>query len=78
MTRGYLQIIEGEWIEPTRKGFIEQCCDCGLVHIIDFAVIDKRTKKRVPFVAVQFKLRVDRRKTSASRRKLKFTKDDDA
>lgn len=77
MTRGYMQIVEGDWIEPAKKGFVDQCCDCGLVHVIDFEVIDKRTRKPVPYVAVQFKLKVDRRKTAASRRKLKFTKESD-
>jgi hypothetical protein len=76
MTKGYMQIEEGDWIEPTRKAFIDQCCDCGLVHVIDFAVVDKRTREPVPYVAVQFKLKIDRRKTAASRRKLKFTKDE--
>jgi hypothetical protein len=77
MTKGYEQIVEDEWIAPQRKGFIDQCCDCGLVHIISFAVVDKRTRKDVPYVEVQFKLKVDRRKTAASRRKLKFSKEKD-
>lgn len=75
MTKGYMQIVEGEWIEPTQNGFIDQCCDCCLVHVIDFAVVDRRTKEKIPNVTVQFKLRVDRRKTAASRRKLKFSKE---
>ena len=75
MTKGYQQIVEGEWIEPSRKGFIDQCCDCHLVHVIDFEVVDKN-KKKIPGATVQFKLRVDRRKTAASRRKLKFSKDE--
>lgn len=76
VTKGYQQIHDGEWIEPSRKGFVDQCCDCHLVHIIDFAVVDKKTREPVKGVTVQFKLRVDRRRTAASRRKLKFTKDD--
>ena len=75
MTKGYMQIVEGEWIEPTHQGFVDQCCDCHLVHVIDFAVVDRRTKEKIPNAAVQFKLKVDRRKTAASRRKLKFSKD---
>lgn len=74
MTKGYQQIHEGEWIEPRRKGFVDQCCACGLTHVIDFAVVDK-DKKKVSGVTVQFRLRIDRRKTSASRRKLKFSKE---
>lgn len=76
MTRGYMQINENEWIEPKRKGFIDQCCSCGLTHIIDFAVVDK-DKNKIRGATVQFKLRIDERKTAASRRKLKFTKDND-
>lgn len=76
MTKGYMQIVDGEWIEPIHGGFIDQCCDCHLVHIIKYAVIDRKTRKQVRHVAVQFKLVVDRRKTAASRRKLKFTKDE--
>lgn len=71
-----MQIVEGEWIEPTKHGFIDQCCDCALVHVIDFEVVDRRTKEKIPHAAVQFKLKVDRRKTAASRRKLKFSKDE--
>ena len=75
MTRGYMQIHTDEWIEPSRKAFVDQCCDCGLTHVTDFAVVD-RDGNEVPGVTVQFKRRVDRRKTSASRRKLKFAKDE--
>jgi hypothetical protein len=75
MTKGYLQIEEGTWYEPRRKAFVDQCCDCGLTHVTDFAVVDKEGNE-VPGVTVQFKRKVDRRKTSASRRKLKFSKDD--
>jgi hypothetical protein len=77
VTKGYMQIVEGDWIEPSRKGFVDQCCDCALVHVIDFAVVDRRTKAPIPNALVQFKLRIDRRKTAASRRKLKFNKESD-
>jgi Zn-finger protein len=77
MTKGYQQIIVGEWIEPTHGEFIDQCCDCCLVHVYKFAVIDKGTREPVTGVQVQFKVRVDRRRTAASRRKLKFSKEKD-
>lgn len=76
MTRGYRQIFEGEWVEPTKRGFVHQCCDCNLVHVTDYRVVDKGGTA-IPWARVEFKLRVDRRKTAASRRKLKFTKDDE-
>ena len=31
---------EGEWIEPVLVGYKFACCDCGLVHNIDFSVAD--------------------------------------
>jgi len=70
MTRGYQQIVDGEWIEPTRK-YIDQCCDCGLTHKYTFAVVDA-DKQPIKGATIQMKLVVDRRATAASRRKLKF------
>ena len=29
---------EGEWHEPVHDGYLMECCDCGLVHRVDFAV----------------------------------------
>ena len=75
MTRGYMQIEEGDWIEPQHGKFVDQCCDCHLVHVMKFAVIDRKTRKAVTGVQVQFKLKIDRRRTAASRRKLKFSKE---
>lgn len=65
--RGYLQIVEGEWIAPVKRGFVHQCCDCALVHVTDYAIEEGR---------VQFRTRVDRRLTAAARRKFNFTKED--
>lgn len=35
----YKQIMAGEWARPTMKGHKMMCCDCGLVHQVDFKVI---------------------------------------
>lgn len=67
MTRGYEQIHEGEWVEPVRKGFSHQCCDCALTHRTDYRVVKGK---------IQFRVVIDRRATAASRRKLKFSKED--
>ena len=37
-------LVEGEngwseWIAPVMDGFDMECCDCGLVHTIEFAVL---------------------------------------
>lgn len=36
----------GEWIYPIPHGYIMECCDCGLQHRIDFAVVRKGKTKR--------------------------------
>lgn len=35
----YTQVHSGEWVQPTRKGYKMECCDCGLVHTVDFRII---------------------------------------
>jgi Zn-finger protein len=77
MTRGYMQIETDEWIEPQHGEFVDQCCDCGLTHVMKFAVINRKTRKEIPGAQVQFRLKIDRRRTAASRRKLKFSKEKD-
>ena len=37
----FTQVNSGEWVYPTRKGYLMKCCDCGLVHSIDFDLIKK-------------------------------------
>ena len=37
---------EGEWIQPIEIGYKLRCCDCGLVHNIDFRVKNKRVQFR--------------------------------
>ena len=34
----YADITPGEWITPRRKGYKLACCDCGLVHEVNFRV----------------------------------------
>ena len=38
---------EGKWIQPVDKGYKLCCCDCGLVHSIDFRIKDGRVQFRV-------------------------------
>jgi hypothetical protein len=36
---------DNEWLHPKQKGFLMGCCDCGLVHKVDFrVVVDKKGK----------------------------------
>jgi len=58
----YEEGVEGEWVQPTRKGYKFSCCDCGLVHRLDF-----RTKKK----HIQFRVFRDNRSTGQIRRWMK-------
>lgn len=49
-----------EWIEPILKGYKLACCDCGLVHNMNF-----RIRKKY----LQFQAQRNERATSAKRRK---------
>jgi len=31
---------ENEWIKPIMENYKAECCDCGLVHEIDFRVVE--------------------------------------
>ena len=76
MVTKYEQIYDGEWFQPKRKGFKDQCCDCGLVHTIDFVIVDEN-KKQQPLPkgwAIQLRARRNNRATAAIRRNFKFEK----
>lgn len=34
----------GEWVQPIRRGYRLACCDCGLVHTMNFRVKDGRVQ----------------------------------
>ena len=50
---------DGEWMQP-KRGYKMACCDCGLVHRVEFRVVKGR---------VQFRAWRDNRATAARRRK---------
>lgn len=35
----YDKPIANEWVQPVRRGYRMMCCDCGLVHRLNFRVI---------------------------------------
>lgn len=35
-----------DWIQPIRKGYRMKCCDCGLIHLLDFRIVGKRAQFR--------------------------------
>lgn len=42
----YKQVKAGEWQQPVRKGYKLRCCDCGLVHRMDFRIYKGRVQMR--------------------------------
>ena len=34
------KIEDGEWVQPRKTNFQLACCDCGLVHGVDFREVD--------------------------------------
>ena len=32
------QVQSGEWVQPVKRGYRMECCDCGLVHIMNFRI----------------------------------------
>lgn len=69
------RVKEGQWIRPKMTGHILGCCDCGLIHRMDFRIgyVDGDI---VPFVRkingkrafVLFRAYRDNRRTALSRR----------
>jgi hypothetical protein len=51
-----------KWVLPVRRGYRFGCCDCGLVHEIDFRHVDGR---------IQYRVKRDNRATAALRREAK-------
>jgi hypothetical protein len=48
----YKQIKDGEWIQPIRKNYRIQCCDCGLTHKLNFKLVkDKLGRATILFQA---------------------------
>lgn len=77
MGRKYYKPDDGEWIVPVASGYKLRCCDCGLVHTVDFrrAKRTSRFRKNGTFTfrlmngTVAFRVYRDQRATSAIRRK---------
>ncbi len=58
-----------EWIQPVHKGYRAACCDCGLVHLFNFRILDAKTGKIMKGMKVQFQIYRHVRATAAVRRK---------
>ena len=47
----FVKVYDGDWVQPVRKGYLMKCCDCGLVHRLDFRIAEGRRGKRIQFRA---------------------------
>jgi hypothetical protein len=74
----YPVIAYGEWTRPRLRNFREQCCDCGLIHRLDFRIVDGRkgVHARLRGLKIEFRTRRDDRATAAARRTFKFGADE--
>src|SRR5258705_13717154 len=83
----YDEIGYGEWTRPRMRDFREQCCDCGLIHRLDFRIVDaqgrsrpsspkKGRSRRSSRLRVEFRTRRDDRATAAARRPFRFTREE--
>ena len=34
------------WVQPVKRGYLMSCCDCGLVHRMDFRIAGERVQFR--------------------------------
>ena len=55
----YETVKDGEWVQPVPRGHKLRCCDCGLVHRINFRIRRGR---------IQFQAFRDNRATGQIRR----------
>jgi hypothetical protein len=62
----YRVIAYGEWTRPRMRNFREQCCDCGLIHRLDFRIVDGQ---------IEFRTRRDDRATAVARRRFRFRRE---
>ena len=61
----YCKPEAGQWVQPIRRRYKLACCDCGLVHRMDFRLV---TNDRGPGKKIQFRAYRDERATAAMRR----------
>ena len=55
----YPDVRNGQWVRPIRRGYKSACCDCELVHRMDF---------RLNHGHIEFRLYRDQRATGQLRR----------
>ena len=64
------QVYEGEYVDVT-NGTITACCDCGLVHVVNYKVVDGRILRMLFVDTVRTR---NRRKTKCIQESIKRIK----
>jgi hypothetical protein len=60
----YHRVRDNEWVQPIRRGYKMMCCDCGLVHTLNFRLVKYGGGK----TKIQFQADRNERATALSRR----------
>jgi len=60
----YKHEVAGRWIQPRRRGYKLACCDCGLVHRMNFRLVTSANGGKT----IQFQVFRDNRATGQIRR----------
>jgi hypothetical protein len=63
--------VAGEWVQPRKRGYKMMCCDCGLVHVMDFRHVIRGAGNRAIETKggkIQFRVWMDNRSTAVARR----------
>ena len=63
----YNNQFDGDWIQPIIEGYKIKCCDCGLVHKLNFRISDEGK--------IQFQAFRDNRATGQIRRHIRQDKE---
>lgn len=63
----YRQEVAGRWVYPKRTGYRMMCCDCGLVHVLDFKV----AKDSIGRAKILFRVFRNERATAAARKRFR-------
>ena len=61
------QVYDGEWVDVT-DGTITACCDCGLVHVVNYVILESRILRKL---AVDKNRTYNRRKTKCVKASIK-------
>jgi hypothetical protein len=64
VSRAFKQVFDGDWVYPRHNGYRMRCCDCGLVHRVNFRVVKDSSGQ----LSVRFQAFRAGRATAMSRR----------